>query len=65
MPQTPSSTRWRAVTDLTVEPRGSTPLVFKAGEECKGVPENWPPKWLVDQELVVPVVDDQPGKVGN
>jgi hypothetical protein len=40
-------------------------LVFKAGEECKGVPENWPPKWLVDQELVVPVVDDQPGKVGN
>lgn len=60
MPTNLSAQRWRAVTDLTVERRGEPDLVFPAGEECKGAPENWPPKWLVDQELVCPIEDEAP-----
>lgn len=58
MPQTPQSTRWRATTDLTVEPRDAAPLRFRAGEECVGAPENWPPRWVVEQGLVEPIEDD-------
>lgn len=50
-------TRWRAgFEDITLEP----PLVpetrvYKAGQECKDSPPDWPPQWLIDQGHVAPI----------
>lgn len=61
MPQTPlSSQRWRAARDLTIERRGEKPLVFAAGDDIVGAPDNWPPKSVVDMEWVIPVDDPEP-----
>lgn len=61
MPSNPSPKpqRWRAVSDLSIEKRGEPVRLVKAGDEVTDAPDNWPPKWVIEQGLVVPIEDDQ------
>lgn len=61
MPQnspSPRPQRWRAVSNMTIEgKRGEPDRQLKAGEECADTPDNWPPKWAIEQGLVEPIDD--------
>lgn len=63
MPSVPPKSagrRFRANRDITIERRGEAPRVIKANEECRNVPDNWPPKWVEDAGWVSEIHDDSP-----
>lgn len=59
--------KFKANSDLTVHRDGKDPLLFVAGQECKGVPADWPPQWLIDAGSVspIPAPKSKPGPVAT
>lgn len=59
--------KFKANVDLTVHRDGEEPLLFTAGDECKGTPAGWPAQWLIDAGSVSPMSapKSKPGPVAS